>query len=60
MKYTAPILLRCESCGAPIRSGEKYHKLHIKGIPHYFCPLCIGLSEYMLKGNEKNENSCFS
>lgn len=58
-KYTAPVLLRCESCGAAIRAGEKYHKLHIKGRPLYFCPICVSLSEYTAKG-EKNEKDCIS
>lgn len=45
-KYTAPVVLRCESCGAAIRAGDKYHKLYIKGSPRIFCKLCVELSEY--------------
>lgn len=45
-KYTPPILYRCESCGAPIRKDDKYHRLHIKGRVFIFCTICIELSEY--------------
>ena len=45
-KYTPPILYRCESCGAPIRKDEKYHRLHIKGRVYIFCKICVELSEY--------------
>lgn len=45
-KYTPPVLYRCESCGAPIRKDDKYHRLHIKGHVLIFCTICIELSEY--------------
>lgn len=45
-KHTSQIVLRCMSCGAPIRIGQKYHCLHVKGQPWAFCKLCVGLSEY--------------
>lgn len=45
-KHTPQVVLRCMSCGAPIRIGQKYHCLHVKGQPWAFCKLCVGLSEY--------------
>lgn len=46
-KYNAPILYRCQSCGAAIRKDDKYHKLHVKGQPFIFCALCVELSDYI-------------
>lgn len=55
-KHSAPVILRCLSCGAPIRAGQKYHKLHIKGQPYYFCTMCVGLSEFTAEQGEiKND-----
>ena len=45
-KHTPQVVLRCMSCGAPIRIGQKYHCLHVKGQPWAFCKLCVGISEY--------------
>lgn len=45
-KHTEPILFRCESCGAPIRKNDIYHRLHIKGRVYIFCKICVELSEY--------------
>lgn len=45
-KHTSQVVLRCMSCGAPIRVGQKYHCLHVKGQPWAFCKLCVGISEY--------------
>lgn len=56
-KYTAPVVLRCLSCGAPIRAGDKYHKLHIKGVPYEFCQTCVFLSDATAEPRkEKKEN----
>ena len=57
-KYTPPILYRCESCGAPIRKDEKYHRLHIKGRVLTFCKLCVELSEYTASIPEFTRNEC--
>ena len=45
-KHTPQVVLRCMSCGAPIRIEQKYHCLYVKGQPWAFCKLCVGLSEY--------------
>lgn len=52
-KHTPQVVLRCMSCGAPIRIGQKYHCLHVKGQPWAFCKLCIGLSEYTAQKEAK-------
>lgn len=49
IKHTPRVVLRCLSCGAPIREGQEYHRLHIKGQPYYFCKCCVALSIYQAK-----------
>lgn len=46
-KNNRPIVFRCLSCGAPIRDGESYHELIVKGDHLRFCTFCVGLSEYI-------------
>lgn len=48
-KHSEQIVLRCDSCGAAIRVGDKYNKLHVKGQKYCFCSFCIGLSEFTAK-----------
>lgn len=58
-KHTFPVVCRCLSCGAPIRQGERYHKLYIKGEPYQFCTSCVFLSEFTAeprKGIKDNGN----
>lgn len=56
-KHTYPVVLRCLSCGAPIRIGDKYHRLHIKGVPYEFCKTCVFLSDATAEAKkEKKEN----
>lgn len=48
-KHSEQIVLRCDSCGAAIRVGDKYNKLHVKGQKYCFCSFCVGLSECTAK-----------
>lgn len=48
-KHSEQIVLRCDSCGAAIRVGDKYNKLHVKGQKYCFCSFCVGLSEFTAK-----------
>lgn len=52
-KHSEQIVLRCDSCGAAIRVGDKYNKLYVNGQKYCFCNFCIGLSECTAKRGDK-------